>query len=122
MVTGVVIALLSVAIVAWMRPWGIVGGLRNWGDWLIYSSGNTEVVPRAALGFSSPVILLGFLAGSFISACLSNDFAIRIPPLYEALKGIVAGCFMGIGAALAGGCNIGAMYGALANLSAHGWV
>jgi uncharacterized membrane protein YedE/YeeE len=121
MFTGILIALLSVAIVAWMRPWGIVGGLRNWGGWLIYFSGNTEAVPREAWSFSSPVILLGFLAGSFISACLGNEFAIRMPPLYEALKGIVAGCLMGIGAALAGGCNVGAMYGAIANLSAHGF-
>ncbi len=121
MTSGIVVALLSIAIVAWMRPWGIVGGVRNWGDWLLFFSGSGEVIPPEAMAFSSPVILLGFLAGAFISACLGNQFAIRIPPLYEAIKGIVAGCLMGIGSAFAGGCNIGAMYGALANLSAHGF-
>ena len=35
-VTGVVIAFLSVLMMAWWRPWGAVGALRNWGDWVMY--------------------------------------------------------------------------------------
>ncbi len=119
--TGVFIALLSIAAVAWMRPWGIVGGVRNWGDWIIYQSGSSDILPSGFLTFSGSVILIGITAGAFASACLGNEFALRIPPLFEALKGIVGGCLMGIGAALAGGCNIGALYAALGNLSAHGF-
>ena len=119
--TGVVIALLSIAAVAWMRPWGIVGGVRNWGDWLIYQSGSSDVLPPGFFTYSGSVILIGITLGSLVSACLANEFAIRIPPLLEAIKGIIGGCLMGIGAALAGGCNIGALYAALGNLSAHGF-
>lgn len=119
--TGVLIALLSIVAVAWMRPWGIVGGVRNWGDWIIYQSGSTDILPPGFLTYSGSVILIGITAGAFISACLGNEFALRVPPLFEAIKGIVGGCLMGIGAALAGGCNIGALYAALGNLSAHGF-
>ena len=119
--TGVVIALLSIAAVAWMRPWGIVGGVRSWGDWMIYQIGSSDTLPPGLLTFSGSVILIGITAGAFISACLGNEFALRIPPLFEGIKGIVGGCLMGIGAALAGGCNIGALYAALGNLSAHGF-
>ncbi len=119
--TGVVIALLSIAAVAWMRPWGIVGGVRNWGDWLIYQVGSSDILPPGFFTYSGSVILIGITLGSFVSACLANEFAIRIPPLLEAIKGIIGGCLMGIGAAFAGGCNIGALYAALGNLSAHGF-
>ncbi len=120
MVAGIVIALLSVLIVAWMRPWGIVGGIRNLGDWLIFSGGGLGQAPPNSLTYSGSVIVIGVLTGAFISACIGNDFAFRIPPLYEAMKGIVGGLFMGIGSVFAGGCNVGAMYAALGNLSAHG--
>ena len=35
-VTGIILALLSILIMAWWRPWGIVGAIRNWGDWMLY--------------------------------------------------------------------------------------
>ena len=35
-VTGLVVAFFSVLIMAWWRPWGAVGALRNWGDWILY--------------------------------------------------------------------------------------
>ena len=36
---GIIIAFLSVLMLAWARPWGAVGAIRNWGDWLIFSMG-----------------------------------------------------------------------------------
>ena len=38
-ITGIVVALLSVLIMAWWRPWGAVGAIRNWGDWMLWSAG-----------------------------------------------------------------------------------
>ncbi|GAG80547.1 unnamed protein product, partial [marine sediment metagenome] len=35
-VTGVIVAFFSVMIMAWWRPWGAVGAIRNWGDWIMY--------------------------------------------------------------------------------------
>ncbi|MBU0910297.1 MAG: YeeE/YedE family protein, partial [Proteobacteria bacterium] len=34
--TGVMVALFSILIMAWWRPWGAVGAIRNWGDWIMY--------------------------------------------------------------------------------------
>ena len=46
---------------------------------------------------------------------------LRIPPYREMVKAVIAGILMGIGSALAGGCNVGGFYNALGNLSASGF-
>ena len=118
---GILIALFSILIMAWMRPWGAVGAIRNWGEWILYGIGYYEDAPRNWLEASGSVIGVGFVAGAFLSACLGNNFALRIPPRLEMLKGVLAGIFMGVGAALAGGCNVGGMYNAIGNLAANGF-
>ena len=125
---GIIVAFLSVIILAWMRPWGAVGAVRNWGEWIIYGAGLWDTLdlweadaPRSALIASGSVIGIGFVGGAFLSANLGDNFDIRIPPVLEMVKGVIAGIFMGIGAAFAGGCNVGGMYNALGNLSAHGF-
>jgi len=117
-VTGVVIAFLSVMMMAWWRPWGAVGALRNWGDWIMYWLAGLlgtdagifafyEEAPRSVFIDSGSIIGIGFIGGAFISACLGKDFAFRIPPYREMVKAIIAGILMGVGASLAGGCNVG---------------
>ncbi|XCN71039.1 MAG: YeeE/YedE thiosulfate transporter family protein [Candidatus Electrothrix aestuarii] len=120
--TGVLIAILSILIMVWWRPWGAVGAIRNWGDWILYglSFGHTKE-PTAALFSSGSVIGIGFVGGSFLSACLGGQFAFRFPPYREVVKAIIAGILMGVGSALAGGCNVGGMYNALGNLAANGF-
>ncbi|MDR0476327.1 MAG: YeeE/YedE family protein [Desulfobulbaceae bacterium] len=131
-VTGLLIGFFSVLIMAWWRPWGIVGALRNWGDWCMYGlaslfhleSGVFEYyaeAPKSIFADSGSVIGLGFVLGAFISACLGKEFALRVPPYREMLKAVIAGILMGIGAALAGGCNIGGFYNAIGNLAANGF-
>ena len=131
-VTGVVVAFFSVMMMAWWRPWGAVGALRNWGDWIMYGLGSLlgaesgifafyEEAPRSIFADSGSVIGLGFIAGAFISACLGKDFALRIPPYREMVKAVIAGILMGVGASLAGGCNVGGFYNALGNLAANGF-
>ncbi|MDH4320833.1 MAG: YeeE/YedE thiosulfate transporter family protein [Desulfobulbaceae bacterium] len=121
MTTGMLIAFLSVIMLAWARPWGAVGAIRNWGEWILYGIGMLEDSPANWLQHSGSVIGVGFVAGAFLSANLGGDFALRIPPALEMIKAVVAGVFMGIGAALAGGCNVGGFYNAIGNLSAHGF-
>jgi len=117
---GILLALLAILIEMWYRPWGIVGGIRNWGEWVLYGIGFLEEAPPHPLWFSSSVFDIGLILGAFISATLAQEFGIRIPPKLEIIKGIVAGILMGIGAGLAQGCNIGGFYMAIANLSAGG--
>ena len=119
--TGVLVALFSILIAAWWRPWGAVGAIRNWGDWILYGVGAYGDAPDSILTNTGSVIGIGFVAGAFISACLGNNFAFRVPPVLEMAKAVVAGLLMGLGAALSGGCNVGGFYNAIGNLSAHGF-
>lgn len=131
-VTGVVVAFFSVMMMAWWRPWGAVGALRSWGDWIMYGVASVlgsdsgllalyEEVPTSIFTNSGSVIGIGFIAGAFISACLGNEFALRVPPYREMVKAVIAGILMGVGASLAGGCNVGGFYNALGNLAANGF-
>ncbi|MBU0485228.1 MAG: YeeE/YedE family protein [Proteobacteria bacterium] len=125
---GMIVAFLSLLMLAWSRPWGATGAVRNWGEWIIYGLGLNPLnmfedgeAPQHFMKNVGSIIGVGFVGGAFLSACLGNNFAFRIPPFLEMAKAIVAGILMGIGAALAGGCNVGGFYNAIGNLSAHGF-
>lgn len=117
---GIIVGLFTVLIMAWWRPWGAVGAVRNWGEWMLHVVG-MAATPKNLLISSGSVIGIGFVAGAFVSANLGSNFAIRIPPRLEMLKAVMAGIFMGVGATLAGGCNVGGFYCAIGNLSASGF-
>ena len=135
--TGLLVAIFSIMIMAWWRPWGAVGAVRNWGDWILYYVGYYHGDLKETVGFindegvsilkksiwfnSGSVIGIGFVGGAFISACLGGQFAFRFPPYREYVKAIIAGILMGVGATLAGGCNVGGFYNAIGNLSASGF-
>ncbi|OGQ87349.1 MAG: YeeE/YedE family protein [Deltaproteobacteria bacterium RIFOXYD12_FULL_56_24] len=119
--SGTLVAFLSVMLLAWYRPWGATGAVRNWADWIFYGIGIYSDAPASIFVNGGSIIGLGFVGGAFLSACLGNNFAFRIPPVLEMVKGVAAGICMGVGAALAGGCNVGGFYNAIGNLSASGF-
>lgn len=121
LVGGILLGLFSILIVAWSRPWGIVGGIRNWADWLFYGLGFFPERPVNPFLFSSSIMDFGFLLGAFGAALSAKEFALRKTPTVEIIKGLAGGVFMGIGSALALGCNVGAFYSPLINLSASGF-
>jgi uncharacterized membrane protein YedE/YeeE len=117
---GILIGIMSVITFAWARPWGVAGGLRNWGDWFFSISGIYKQAPVSPLISTNSILTLGLLWGAFASALLSKQFAIRKAPPLELIKGIIGGTLMGIGAAMAGGCNVGGFFSAVSALSASG--
>ena len=117
---GLMIGIMSVITFAWARPWGVAGGLRNWGDWFFSLVGVYQYEPVSPLISTNSILTLGLLWGAFGSALLSKQFAIRKAPPLELLKGVVGGTLMGIGAAMAGGCNVGGFFSAVSALSASG--
>ena len=117
---GILIGLMSVITFAWARPWGVAGGLRNWGDWFFSSVGIYQQQPQSPLISTNSILTLGLLWGAFGSALLSRQFAIRKAPPLELGKGIVGGTLMGVGSAMAGGCNVGGFFSAVSALSASG--
>lgn len=119
--SGMLVAFLSVMLLAWYRPWGATGAVRNWADWILYGVGVYEDAPASILVNSGSIIGIGFVGGAFLSACFGNNFAFRFPPVLELVKAVAAGICMGVGASLAGGCNVGGFYNAIGNLSGAGF-
>ena len=117
---GILIGIMSVITFAWARPWGVAGGLRNWGDWFFSSVGIYAQKPVSPLISTNSILTLGLLWGAFGSALLSRQFAIRKAPPLELGKGIAGGTLMGIGSAMAGGCNVGGFFSAVSAMSASG--
>jgi uncharacterized membrane protein YedE/YeeE len=119
--SALMVGALSVFLFAFDRPFTASDGARNWGDWLFQSVG---VLNRpdliSPLLYSGSILNLGLLAGAFGAALLGREFAIRVAPPGELLKGGVGGLLMGIGAVLAFGCNIGGFFSAVSALSMSG--
>ncbi|MBU4002807.1 MAG: YeeE/YedE family protein, partial [Proteobacteria bacterium] len=60
-------------------------------------------------------------SGALASALMSRQFKLRPSPPLEYIKGVAGGIFMGAGAALAGGCNVGGFYTAIGIFSMGGY-
>ncbi len=115
------LGVVSIATFAWARPWGVVGGLREWVDWAFYSVGLYGSHPRYnVLLSSSSILTFGLIWGALTSALLSKRFAVKIPPPFEVVRGAIGGTLMGVGAAMAAGCNIGGFFSAASALSLSG--
>ena len=71
--------------------------------------------------YSGSLLNLGVLLGGLAAALLSREFAIRVPPRGELVKGAAGGLLMGVGAMLAFGCNIGGFFSATSALSLSGF-
>lgn len=113
---GLFLAVLALQIYLWGEsPWGIAGGYRNWGDWILYLAGVYDHHPTFA-PWLSPMSLsnFGLFTGALISALMSRQFKVRRAPMFEYVKALAGGILMGTGAVLAAGCNVGGFYTAMA--------
>ena len=119
--SALVIAALNVFLFAFDRPWTASEGLRNWGDSLLQLFGiihQADLLPPFL--FSGSVLNLGLFVGALAAALLSGEFGVRLAPVGELVKGALGGLFMGWGAMLSFGCNIGGFFSALSALSLSG--
>ena len=118
---ALLIGFLNAMMFAFESPWSVFAGLRNWGLHLLECIPNfPDVAQISPLEHNSSVMDMAFLAGAFGSALLAKEFSIRIPPFKEAMKGIIGGILMGIGANFARGCTIGGFYSSISALSISG--
>lgn len=119
---AILIAAVNVFLFAFDRPWTASDGLRNWGDWVLTGLGLASRPDLVAPWlYSGSVLNLGVLLGGLTAALLSREFAIRMPPRGELVKGAGGGLLMGAGAMLAFGCNIGGFFSAVSALSLSGF-
>jgi uncharacterized membrane protein YedE/YeeE len=123
-------AVLMVAILAALmisgQFWGIFGGLKLWGDWF-----NSLIGLGPLLGVKSDLesplshrmsLMNGALIlGAFAAALLSRQFSLNRAPKLEYVWGALGGTFMGVGAALAGGCTTGGFFTPVVHSSPAGW-
>lgn len=121
-ISGSLLAFLAILIFLWWHTWGIAGGYRNWGDWFYYLIGLYDKPPqKSPLENGMSVSNIGLVLGAFASALFSREFKINKAPKWEYLKGLIGGALMGIGAAFAAGCNVGAFYSAIGMLDLSGF-
>src|SRR5437762_8987461 len=115
---AILVATVNVFLFAFDRPWTASDGLRNWGDWVLRGVGvPTRADLIAPWLYSGSLLNIGVLVGGLTAALLSREFAVRVPPAGELTKGALGGLFMGVGAVLAFGCNVGGFFSALSALS-----
>ncbi len=119
-VGGVLFGMLNVMLFAYEKPWSAADGVRNWGDWLFSQVGAANQTVISPHLYSTSVLNFGIVFGALAAALLARQFAIRMAPPWELLKGVLGGGLMGLGASLAFGCNIGGFFSATSALSLAG--
>ncbi len=117
-VGGITLSTLNILLFTIKSPWGASGGIKNWGDNFYNLIGvfNIENVTPTNLSLYGMLCLLTVL-GSFVAALFSKQFALRIPPIGELIKGFIGGALMAIGATVGIGCTIGSFYSGVPALS-----
>lgn len=96
---AILVATVNVFLFAFDRPWTASDGMRNWGDWVLTGLGLAHRPDLVAPWlYSGSLLNLGVLLGGLTAALLSREFAIRVPPRGELLKGAGGGLLMGGGA------------------------
>ena len=119
-VGGILLGGINVFMFAYARPWSSADGIRNWGDWFFNTIGAADQIIIDPHLYSTSVLNFGLIVGSMAAAMFARQFAVRIAPLRELIKGLVGGALMGIGSSLAFGCNIGGFFSATSALSLSG--
>jgi uncharacterized protein len=117
-VGGIVLGTLNVLLFAIKSPWGASGGIDNWGANILTNLGilSIENVTPTSLSLYGMLCLL-IILGSFAGALFSKEFALRIPPKGELIKGLLGGGLMAIGATVGIGCTIGSFFSGVPALS-----
>ncbi len=119
-VAGILLAVTNILLFAYEKPWSSAGGVENWGNWLLNTVRLTDRLIIPPHLYSTSLLNVGVIFGAFAAALLSRQFRIRGASGLEILKGAAGGVLMGIGAALAFGCNIGGFFSAVGALSMSG--
>lgn len=120
-VGGILLAVVNIMLFAYEKPWSSADGVRNWGDWVFNTLNITDANIIPPYLYSTSILNFGVLAGAFAAALMARQFRLRGAPPYELLKGLVGGVLMGIGAAMAFGCNIGGFFSSISALSMAGF-
>ena len=127
---AVLIVIFALALSMFGSTWGVSGALGTWGSMFL---GLFGIDTAAAFGndtskynfFANQASLtdIGLLLGALIACLFAAQWKIRnIKHYKQALAAIIGGLLMGIGAKMAGGCNIGGLFSQLPQFSLAAWL
>jgi uncharacterized membrane protein YedE/YeeE len=111
--------------------WYITTQEAQWGGWVMDKLGmemKDSIFFGLDNGLPNPTLnapgfmSIGIILGAAMLALARREFKWKIPTLETATFAIVGGIFMGIGARLAMGCNIGAFFATVTNGDPSGWI
>ncbi len=137
LVGGLLLGVLNVYLYTAHMPWGVTGELSRWATKLCALVGldpgplpGTDQLPGCTLTLGGSTLLshslmlnLGMVAGSLMAATLAGEFHWRLPRQRRRwVQSAGGGVLMGYGAAIAGGCTIGAFFSAIPSLGLNGWI
>jgi uncharacterized membrane protein YedE/YeeE len=132
------LALLNFATLAIAgRPWGVSQAFALWGSKVLEATGLSEpafwafweqpsraaALHRSLWADTTSIMDIAVMVGALLAAGVAARFAPqwRIAPGHL-LASVIGGLLLGIGAIIATGCNISAMFSGIASGSLHGWL
>ncbi len=138
MVVGAVVIGVLAAAVLWVSGgiWGVTSAFGLWGAKFLQLVGahpETWVYwqqPDQAASLSAPLLAdkttltnVGIIIGAAFAATLGGVYTLKHRfHARETAAALIGGIFLGVGARLANGCNIGAYLGGISTGSVSGWV
>ncbi len=116
--------------------WGVTSAFALWGSkvvgwlgghpqgWAFWQQpANAAMLHGPVLADKNSLTDIGIMVGAAVAAAAGGVWVLhRAVPWRTAVAAVLGGILMGIGARLAGGCNIGAYLAGIASGSLHGWV
>ena len=131
------LGLLNIAfLVVLGKPWGVSGVFYYWGAWVCeWFGANPEtwaffqnpkhlaVLEKGFLAHPITITNLSVILGALIATLLAGQFKIKkVKSFRQVVAAVIGGLFMGYGATIAMGCNIGGLFSGTSSFSLHGWV
>lgn len=117
-------------------PWGITSAFNLWGakalqlvglqpeNWAFWTQpGQAEQLAGPVLQDKNSLTNIGIILGAAAAAAAAGTWKVHTGLSWNLVAaGLAGGVLMGIGARLAGGCNIGAYLAGISSGSLHGWL
>ena len=137
LVGAVVLGALAAAVMVVSGGiWGVTTAFALWGakllqvlglhpeTWEFWQSDRyAEMLANPVLTEKTSLTNIGIILGAAVAAAAAGVWKLHTTiPWRTALGGVLGGILMGVGARLAGGCNIGAYLGGISTGSLHGWL
>lgn len=134
---ALVLAVLGAAVLLVSGgAWGVTSAFALWGAKIAGALGASPESwaywqdPHSAQQLAGPVLAdktsltdLGIMIGAAVAAAAGGVWTLHRGVAWRtAVAAVLGGVLMGVGARLAGGCNIGAYLAGIASGSLHGWV